>query len=39
MVPTSITDAPNPASKCFTFVGVQDKKYALPFGSNFTCQP
>jgi branched-chain amino acid transport system substrate-binding protein len=39
MVPTSFTDAPNPAQKCFTFVGVQDKKYALPFGTKFSCQP
>ena len=39
MTPTSFKDVPNPASKCFTFVGVQDKKYALPFGSGFRCQP
>lgn len=39
MVPTSFTDVPNPASKCFTFVGVKDDKYALPFGSTFRCQP
>jgi branched-chain amino acid transport system substrate-binding protein len=39
MMPTSFTDAPNPASKCFTFVGVTDDKYALPFGSAFRCQP
>jgi branched-chain amino acid transport system substrate-binding protein len=39
MPATSFTDAPNPASKCFTFVGVTDDKYSLPFGSTFSCQP
>ena len=39
MTPTSFKDAPNPASKCFTFVGVTNDKYALPFGSAFSCQP
>jgi branched-chain amino acid transport system substrate-binding protein len=39
MTPTTFRDAPNPAPKCFTFVGVTKDKYALPFGSKFRCQP
>jgi branched-chain amino acid transport system substrate-binding protein len=39
MPPTTYHEAPNVATKCFTFVGIAHDKYDLPWGAGFRCQP
>jgi branched-chain amino acid transport system substrate-binding protein len=38
MPPTTFHDGPNAASLCFTFVGIQNNKYDLPWGAGFRCE-
>jgi branched-chain amino acid transport system substrate-binding protein len=37
--PTTYTNKPNPPTKCFYFVGIQNDKYTTPWGDGYKCQP